>query len=46
MIQRNEKQKAWCSMVDSAEFDTGDSLIFHEPICESMAICVLHSALI
>lgn len=25
MIQRNEKQKAWCSMVDSAEFDTGDS---------------------
>ncbi len=38
--EAKSRKKSW---LVSAEFDTGDS-IFHEPICESMAICVLHSA--
>lgn len=44
MRQREGKKKKKKGKL--ADSDTGDSLIFHEPICESMAICVLHSALI
>lgn len=46
MRQRAGKKKEEKKLVDSAEFDIGDSPVFREPICESMAICVLHSALI
>lgn len=55
--EKKKKKKGGVRMINEEEnrnnnnnkkklAETQETLVFHEPICESMAICVLYSALI